>query len=156
LISQNTAHGGQGGDGGSSEGVYGDGGDGGDALGGGLSDFAGTTTLVGVTVTGNFAIGGLGGNSGTPGLPPTQPGNAGSGGNAYGGGIEVNAAAVLVATSGTVSQNDAEGGAVGDGIEGANTKLGQGIGGGVYLGGPGSFDTPAFTISGNQASTADP
>jgi hypothetical protein len=55
-----------------------------------------------------------------------------------------------------VSQNDAEGGAVGDGIEGANTKLGQGTGGGVYLGGPGSSDTPAFTIGGNQASTADP
>jgi hypothetical protein len=55
----------------------------------------------------------------------TQLGSSGSGGNAYGGGIEVNAAAVLVATSGTVSQNDAEGGAVGDGIEGANTKLGR-------------------------------
>jgi hypothetical protein len=156
LISQNTAHGGQGGDGGSSEGVYGDGGDGGDALGGGLSDFVGTTSLVGVTVTGNFAIGGSGGNSGTPGLPVTQLGASGSGGNAYGGGIEVNAGAVLVATSGTVSQNDAEGGAVGDGIEGANTKVGQGVGGGVDLDGPGSSDTPAFTISGNQASTADP
>jgi hypothetical protein len=86
----------------------------------------------------------------------SQLGGSGSGGNAYGGGIEVNAAAVLVATSGTVSQNAAYGGADGTGIEGANTKLGQGIGGGVYLDGSGSSDTPAFTISGNQSSTADP
>jgi hypothetical protein len=86
----------------------------------------------------------------------TQLGNGGSGGNANGGGIEVNAAAVLVAASGTASQNDAYGGAMGDGILGPNTKLGQGIGGGVYLAGPGSFHTPAFGISGNQASTADP
>jgi hypothetical protein len=33
---------------------------------------------------------------------------------------------------------------------------GQGIGGGVYLGGLGSSDTPAFVVAGNQASTADP
>ena len=62
----------------------------------------------------------------------------------------------LVAMSGSVSQNDAEGGAVGDGIFGVNVHLGRGTGGGVYLTGPGSFDTPAFAISGNQASTADP
>jgi hypothetical protein len=48
--------------------------------GGGLSHFAGTTTLVGVTVTGNFAIGGLSGDSGAPGLPVTQLGSGGSGG----------------------------------------------------------------------------
>jgi hypothetical protein len=32
----------------------------------------------------------------------------------------------------------------------------QRIGGGVYRGGPGSSDPPAFVISGNLASTADP
>ena len=86
----------------------------------------------------------------------TQLGNAGSGGNAYGGGIEVNAAAVLVATSGSVSQNEADGGALGNGIFAGTAHVGQGIGGGVDLAGPGSSDTAAFTISGNQASTADP
>jgi len=155
LIGQNTAHGGQGGDGGDSEVVYGDGGDGGAALGGGLSVDDGTTTLVVATVTSNTAIGGLGGNSGNPGLPTTQLGNGGSGGDANGGGIEVGAAAVLAATSGTVSQNEADGGAVGNGIFGANVHVGQGIGGGVDLAGPGSTDTLQFVISGNQASTAD-
>jgi hypothetical protein len=55
-----------------------------------------------------------------------------------------------------LSQTEADGGAVGHGIEGASTQVGQGIGGGVDLNGPGSSDTSAFTISGNQASTADP
>jgi len=101
-------------------------------------------------------IGGLGGNSGSPGLPVTQLGDAGSGGDADGGGIRVDAAAILVAASGSVSQNEADGGAVGNGIFGPSVHVGQGIGGGVDLDGPGSLDTPLFVISGNQASTADP
>ena len=130
---------------------------GGVAMGGAVAVGGAATGLVAkANVTGNFVIGGLGGNSGTPGLPVTQLGDGGSGGDADGGGIEMDTAAILVAMSGSVSQNDAEGGAVGDGIEGANTKLGQGSGGGVYLSGPGSFDTPSLVISGNQASTADP
>jgi hypothetical protein len=129
---------------------------GGVAMGGAVAVGGAATGLVAkANVTGNFVIGGLGGNSGTPGLPVTQLGDGGSG-DADGGGIEMDTAAILVAMSGSVSQNDAEGGAVGDGIEGANTKLGQGSGGGVYLSGPGSFDTPSLVISGNQASTAHP
>ena len=125
------------------------------SFGGGLSVHNGAATLVGATVNGNSATGGRGGNGGIPGLPVNELGNGGSGGDADGGGIEVDTAATLVAISGTVSQNGAEGGSVGTGILGPNEHIGKGIGGGVYLAGPGSSDTPQFLISGNQASTAD-
>jgi hypothetical protein len=52
-----------------------------------------------------------------------------------------------------VSKNPAKGGA--DGLGASNGVEGQGIGGGVFLAGPGSSHTPAFVVSGNQASTAD-
>jgi hypothetical protein len=55
-----------------------------------------------------------------------------------------------------VSQNDAQGGAIGGGTSSPVPAAGQGIGGGVDLAGPGSSDTPAFVISNNTASTADP
>jgi hypothetical protein len=61
-----------------------------------------------------------------------------------------------VANSGSVSQNEADGGALGNGIFAGTAHVGQGTGGGVYLAGTGSSDMPAFVISGNKASTADP
>ena len=80
-------------------------------------------------------------------------GYGGKGGEADGGGIYVYEA-ILVAYSGSVTQNQAQGGAGGDGhVSGTH---GQGIGGGVYLAALLSSHTPVFTVSNNQASTADP
>jgi hypothetical protein len=153
LIGSSVVQGGDGGEGGFGGGS---GGDGGDAQGGGIyigeyAPYGGPAavtnldlTVVDSTLFANQARGGGGGQGGW------WTGAGGAGGDAQGGGIMVDDFATLALDGGEIVFNYATGGAGAD-PDGSRT----GIGGGVFLSGPGSTRNKAV-IWPNFASTSDP
>jgi len=95
-----------------------------------------------LTSSGNEAVGGAGG-SGVIG---------GDGGDGQGGGLFVDVAATVALTGGSITNNQAIGGAYGWGTT-TNGTDGEGQGGGVFLTVAGSTRSGTI-ISGNSASTS--
>jgi hypothetical protein len=155
LVTNNQAKGGDGGNGGTltRTPTYhvtrgGPGGIGGNGMGGGIFVAGGNVTLLGHSVvSGNQATGGNGGNAGGTDhitgrsyFPHASPG--GAAGNGAGGGI-YQAAGVLSIRTGTLADNQAQGGAGGAGMNGTPANAtsgmggigGSGAGGGLYAAG---------------------
>jgi hypothetical protein len=122
-----------------------------DGLGGGISNFLGSTlTVSSCTLSGNQALGGAGGVGAN--------GGNGLGGSIFNDGLSILPAnfgtpATLTVSGNTITGNQATGGAAGGG-----GSAGQGIGGGVYFATGGVVCLDSYTVTnifGNTASTSN-